>query len=443
MPPIAIWSSAPVTLSGMTTPWHTSEDCLYLNMWVPPESTLPASGKWPVYVWIHGSNGDILQTRYLGDELAKKGILYILPARRQGVFAGLALAELSAETENKGYSGNFDLLDEIFALQWVHDNIAKFGGDPDNVTLSGQSGGSRSSARLQASPLAKGLFKRILAQSHTPFTNGTKPRTPTSLADAEGRGAAWMAKFGTVAGTSAAATVAELRGRSTAEILLVSGAPGALAGGICLALPDSEEDIFLAGKQNDVPIYIGSDYDEGNTSPITGVTDLATYNTALSTKFGADASAIFNFYPAFNNADAVTQAKRLNADYTEGIQELAWARLQKMKGKSPVYMWSFRRANSVGEVRHGWENPYWHGKLTAAYANNTYPYTTAADYQLSERMMDSLVSYCRTGNPNTAYVTVPEYRPSDEKWVAFDAGAIAVVPIPASVGYFLDNLGKW
>ncbi len=432
-----------MTLSGRTTTWPTSEDCLYLNMWVPPENTLPASGKWPVYVWLHGSNGDILQTRYMGDELAKKGILYVIPARRQGVFAGLALAELSAEAENKGSSGSYDILDQIAALRWVQDNIAKFGGDPNNVTLGGQSGGSRSSVRLQASPLANGLFKRIHAQSHTPFINGTKPRTPKSLAALEADGAAWMAKFGTIAGTTLAGSPADLRSKTTAEILLVSGAPGALAGGVSMALPDSEENIFLAGKQNDVPIYIGSDYDEGNTSPLTGVTDLATYKTKLAAKFGTDYDTVFNFYPAFNNADAVKQAKRLNADYSEGIQELAWARLQKMKGKSPVYMWSFRRINSTGECRHGWENPYWKGKLEAPYADNTYPYTLTVDYELSERMMDSLVSYCRTGNPNTAYVTVPEYKQSDEKWVAFDAGAIAVVPIPPAVGYFLDNLGKW
>jgi para-nitrobenzyl esterase len=432
-PPAAITSLNPVTLSGTTTPWKTSEDCLYLNMWVPPE-TIASAGSLPVMVWMHGGGGNISETRYMGDELAKKGIIYILAARRQGIFSTLALSSLSAETENKGSSGNLDMLDMIAALKWVQDNIAKFGGDPNNVTLSGQSMGSQSVSKLQACPLTKGLFKRVFGQSGSTIS-GTKANTGVTLATAEANGAAWMAKFGT--GT----TVADLRAKTTAEILAVSGS---LSAGFDYILPDTPQNLFLAGKQQDVPMYIGFCRDEATMPAFTGVTDLASYNSKLSTKFGADATAVFNLYPAFSNADAVTQSVRLNNEYDKGKIMVAWASAQKMTGKSPVYMFLFFRGNSSGTgAAHGRDVNYWTGKLTAAYGDNTFPYTTTADYELSSRMMDSLVSWCKTGNPNTAEVSVPEFNAADEKVAGFDERTIATVPIYKGVDWFVANSNKY
>jgi para-nitrobenzyl esterase len=449
LPPVAIFSSAAVTLAGMTTPWTTSEDALYLNMWVPPEAKASA-GKLPVVVWMHGNNGDASQTRYGGEQLAKKGVILVLPQRRQGVFGGLALSELSAEKENNGASGNFDMLDMIQSLKWVRDNIAKFGGDPDNVTLAGQSMGSIFASKLQASPLAKGLFKRIFAESGTNF-NGTGTSTSaTPLASIEATGANLLAKFGTVTGTTAASNVAALRAKSTAEILLVGTGMFSNATNDYV-MPDIPQNLFLAGKQNDVPIYVGWCRDESIfgalssvMNPADVVTNLATYKTKLSAKFGTDADTVFNLYPAFNDKDAVSQALRLNNDYEFGKQMVSWARLQKTKGTSPAYLFTFYRGNSTGEgAKHGRDVNYWFGNLTAAYGDNSYPYTTAADYELSERMMDSLVSWATTGNPSTPEVKVPEYNQNDQKVVGFDVGGISSVPISAGIDWFIKNAAKY
>lgn len=437
-----VYRTAPVSLAGQTTAWPTSEDCLYLNAWVPPEASLPASGKWPVLVWMHGANGNNSEARYPGEQLAKKNIIVVTPQRRQaGILSNLALSALSAETENKGSSGNLDMLDMIAALQWVHDNIAKFGGDPDNVTLGGLSQGSVNTARLQASPLTKGLFKRVFAQSGS-FLNGTSSDTGTTLSAAQAVGAAWMAKFGTVTGTTAAASVADLRAKATSELFLVSGS--SLSGGMDYVLPDTVNNLFLAGKQNDVPMYIGYCNDETVSRALSGVTDLATYNTALTGKFGTDAANVFNLYPAFNDTDAVSQALRVNNDYEFGKQMVSWARLQKAKGASTVYMYRFYRGNSVGAgARHGNDVNYWAGNLTAPYSDNTLPYATPADYELSERMMESLVSWVSMGNPSTASVKVPEYNRNDQQVIGFDVNAIAQVPIYKGVDWFIDNASKY
>lgn len=437
LPPGAIYSTATVTLNGTNTVLPTSEDCLYLNMWVPPEAKAKAGGL-PVLVWMHGSNGNVSQPRYTSPELAKKGIIYINIARRQGVFANLALAELSAEAENKGSSGNFYMLDMIAGLKWVRDNIAKFGGDPDNVTLSGQSQGSIYTAKLQASPLSKGLYKRIFAESGAPIAGSTKTTIP-SLAEMETVGAAWMAKFGTVSGTTAASRVADLRAKTTAEILAVSGS---FSSGLDYILPDTVQNIFLDGKQNDVPMYIGYTRDEGGAT-IAGVTNLATYKSALLAKFGTDYDKVFSLYPAFNDTDALTQALRLNNETAFGLQMPSWARLQKMTGKSPVYLYRFDRANSSGLVKHGGDVPYWRGMLATAYGDNSLPYQTAGDYDLTNKMMDSLVAWCTNGNPSTADVKVPEFNPNDEKFVCFDVNTITSMPVSQGVDWFFDNVKKY
>jgi carboxylesterase type B len=190
-------------------------------------------------------------------------------------------------------------------------------------------------------------------------------------------------------------------------------------------------------------MYIGWTRDDTSEAIITGVTDLATYNAALKAKFGTDASAVFNLYPAFNDRDAVTQASRLINEHDKGKYMVSWARLQKMKGKSRVYVYRFDRPDSSGLAYHTNDVAYWFGNMGAIYGTRYYPFQTAADYELTDRMQDSLASWCKTGNPNTAYVTVPEYNPNDEKLVAFDANAIAAVPISAGLKWFINNASKY
>jgi para-nitrobenzyl esterase len=445
-PPAAIYSAAPVTLNGMTTPWTTGEDALYLNMWVPKEATASAGGL-PVMVCLHGNNNNASQSRYAGAELAKKGIIVIRPQFRQGIFAFLPLAGLSAETENKGSSGKFSVLDIIAALQWVKDNIAKFGGNPNNVTLGYQSVGAYSILKLQTCPLAKGLFHKIFTETGgLNSVNKYSAETVVPLSVPEAAGAAWMAKFGTAAypGTTAATSVADLRAKKPAELFIVPTTTDMTSGiGVDYIYSESVTSVFQAGKQHDVPMYIGNCREESFNAAISGVTNLATYKAALSAKYGTEANTVFNYYPAFNDADAVKMALRLNSDY-EWKCNVEWARLQKAKGKSPVYLYLFFRGHTAtAGATHGSAVSYWFGNLTSAYGDNTYPYTTPADYELTDRMMDSLAAFCTTGNPSTAKVTVPEYNLNDERNVGFDVGAISTMQIEPGVDWVIKNSGKY
>ncbi len=158
-----------------------SEDCLYLNVWTPASS---ASERLPVMVWIYGGGGvqgSGSEQFYAGDGLAKKGVVVVTFNYRVNVFGWMAHPELTKESPHHS-SGNYGALDQIAALQWVQRNIAAFGGDPAKVMIFGQSGGSRSVNWLQASPLAKGLFRAAAGESHTVFG----PMTDLKQAEAEG-----------------------------------------------------------------------------------------------------------------------------------------------------------------------------------------------------------------------------------------------------------------
>src|SRR5687768_5098611 len=143
----------------------TSEDCLYLNIWAPPQAA--GASSMPVVVWIYGGGftiGSASMANYSGEQLAAKGVVYVAIAYRVGALGFLAHADLSAESPQR-VSGNYGFLDQIAALQWIQRNIARFGGDPGSVTIMGQSAGSASVSVLQASPLSRGLFHRAVGMS--------------------------------------------------------------------------------------------------------------------------------------------------------------------------------------------------------------------------------------------------------------------------------------
>lgn len=144
--------------------YEISEDCLFLNVWTPAKS---AKERHPVLFWIHGggnNEGSSAVPVYDGEGLAKQGLVVVVINYRLGVLGWMSHPELTAESPQHA-SGNYGLLDQIAALKWVHDYIAGFGGDPGNVTVAGQSAGAGAVHNLTASPLAKGLFHRAVAQS--------------------------------------------------------------------------------------------------------------------------------------------------------------------------------------------------------------------------------------------------------------------------------------
>jgi para-nitrobenzyl esterase len=231
-----------------------SEDCLYLNIWTAAKT---ANEKRPVFVFLHGggfTEGSGSVPVYDGEGLAKKGLVTVTINYRLGAFGFLSHPELTKESGHNA-SGNYGLLDQVAALQWIRDNIAAFGGDPSRVTVAGQSAGSMGVHALVASPLAKGLFHRAIAESGG-STLGSSSR---NLADAEQDGV----RFATSKG---AGSLAALRAMTAEQIAApVQGVRfGPIVDGYFLPAPIDE--IVAQGKQNDVPILTGANADEGRIS---------------------------------------------------------------------------------------------------------------------------------------------------------------------------------
>src|ERR1700683_3764780 len=241
-------------------PVPTSEDCLYLNVWTPAKSS---RDRLAVMVWIYGGGftaGATSIPQYNGANLAKKGVVLVSVGYRLGPFGFLAHPELSAE--NHGHSGNYGLLDQIAGLRWVKRNIAAFGGDPNRVTIFGESAGGIAVSMLAASPLAKGLFTGAISESGGNFgpekhasEGGTNM---VSLATAEKNGTAYFSKLGV-------ASIADGRKKSAEEILKNSNS--ALGGAWPIfdgyVLLGDQYKLYAAGKYNDTPVLIGSNADEG------------------------------------------------------------------------------------------------------------------------------------------------------------------------------------
>jgi para-nitrobenzyl esterase len=237
-----------VSMPGESPP-STSEDCLYLNIWAPaarPDARLP------VIVWIYGggfTNGSASMPLYWGDAFARKGVILVTIGYRVGPLGFLAHPDLSRESGH-GASGNYGLMDQIAALQWVQRNISKLGGDPQRVTIAGQSAGSMSVSILMASPAARGLFQRAIGESGGFFE-------PVALAPgyrldkAERDGVAYALSLG-------ADSIEALR-KLPAETLL-KGKAGSVSHPVIepVILPEAPSEAFAAGRQNDTPLLIGS-----------------------------------------------------------------------------------------------------------------------------------------------------------------------------------------
>src|SRR5476651_774918 len=235
-----------------------SEDCLYLNVWTPPNA---ANAKLPVLVYFYGGGftaGDGSEYRYDGEALAKRGIITITVNYRLGIFGFLAHPELTKESPHHS-SGNYGLMDQHAALLWVQKNIAAFGGDPDKVTIGGESAGSMSVCGQVASPLSKGLFAGAIAESGS-FLGNLSPQ-PLSTAEQTG------IKFATSVGV---ASLADLR-KIPADKLLEQSANARSTYTIDgYFLPESTQAIFAAGKQMHVPLLAGWNSAESNDQAILG-----------------------------------------------------------------------------------------------------------------------------------------------------------------------------
>lgn len=361
-----------------------SEDCLYLNVWTGAKSP---TEKRPVLVYIYGGgfvSGGAGVPIYDGEAMAKKGIIFITINYRVGIFGFFAHPELTKESPHHA-SGNYGLMDQLAALKWVKQNIVDFGGDPDKVTIAGQSAGSMSANCLVASPLGKGLFNGAIAESGASFI---APRGYGSLQDAEASGVK-------LAGTLGANSIADLRSKPASE-LVGNGQSRPVVDGY--VLPESIADIFAAHQQNDVPVLTGWNEDDAFVGPPKNAAD---YKKTIEDQYKNEAAEVLKLYPGSTDAEAATSQTRMNRDQIFGTQNYTWANVQSGQGKSKIYVYRFTRRlpATTDFAKYG---AFHTGEVAYAYDNLKFlnrPWQ-AVDQQLANTMSSYWVNFVKTGNPN-------------------------------------------
>jgi para-nitrobenzyl esterase len=372
-----------------------SEDCLYLNVWAP------ASGSHlPVLVYFYGGGfvcGDGSEYRYDGESMAKRGVVAITVNYRLGVFGFLSHPDLTKESVHHA-SGNYGLLDQHAALEWVQQNIAAFGGDPGRVTIAGESAGSISVCAQMASPLSKGLFQGAIGESGG-LTGNIKP---VMLDTAERYGAAFAARLGNK-------SITDLRAMS-ANDLLQATAKGARFATVIdgYFLPEAPDEIYSAGNQMKVSLLAGWNSAELPFGVIVGaVPTVEGYDAAVRKLYGDNADEVLSLYKA-TTAEEVKQAGTdLATDRFIAYSTWKWIDRATATGGKPVYRYLYAhprppaagmsgaQAPALG-AGHSWEIEYALGNL---HTNTVYAWT-ADDDKVSAMMEAYFANFIKTGDPN-------------------------------------------
>jgi para-nitrobenzyl esterase len=369
-----------------------SEDCLYLNVWTAARS----GERRPVLVYVYGGgfssgSGDV--PVYDGAPLAEKGLVVVNMNYRVGALGFLAHPELTAES---GESGNYGLLDQVAALHWVRDNIAAFGGDPQRITVAGQSAGAMSVYLLTASPLAKGLFQRAVIESGpgglATMGVATGSGVARARADAEADGVKYASTLG-------AKNLAELRRLPASKF--VGGGGGVRFGPVVDGrfLTENPAETFAAGRQNDVPTITGLNADEGSASPTYGKATAEQFKQQIAQRYGDRASKFLAAYPAATDEDARGAAVEISRDAgVAGVSRLLAERAAT--AHTPAFAYYFDRAIPWPErpefkAFHTSEVPYVFGTLDKLKR----PWTEV-DRRLSQTMMSYWTNFATTGDPN-------------------------------------------
>ena len=382
----------PYTAEFVETP-AVSEDCLYLNVWTSADR----ARRKPVLVWIHGGaflGGSGAIPIYNGRNLASRGIVVVTINYRVGPFGFLALPQLSAESA-RASSGNYGVLDLIAALQWVHSNIAQFGGDPAAVTIAGQSAGAVAVNDLMACPAAKGLFVRAIAESGSGLGVRASP-----LEEAEKTGAAFVKRLGTTDLAALRAMPAEqIQGAVELPIGRGSSRPRELPfhpvldGVVLVADPENPR----APVPGPVPLLTGYNADEAlalheESTP-------ATFEKAVRDRYGSSAERLLALYPHLNGTDANASTGELARDrYMTSL--LLWATTRTRASGERIYAYLFDhpvptpKPPSWGTF-HTAEVPYVFGTLDAQIR----PYTDA-DREVAAQMSGYWLNFIERGDPN-------------------------------------------
>ena len=376
-----------------------SEDCLFLNLWRPPQASNA-----PVMVWVHGGSlrtGNPANGLNEGSALARKGVVVVTLNYRLNVLGYLAHPQLSEESAH-GSSGNYGLLDQIEALRWVRENIAAFGGDPGNVTLFGESAGALSVIELMTSPLARGLFHKAIVQSGYLVSNPELKRPRFGLPSAEAIGE-WLAR------ELGAADLAALRAMDAPSLVERAAEAGfdpqaTIDGWV---LPQQILECFDRGGQAAVPMIVG--FNEGEIRSLRPVfvpplpASAAEYESLVRSIYADLAPAYLARYPAADIEDSALTAAR-DAFYGWSAERLA--RDQTRLGL-PAHLYYFTHRypaqEALGlEAFHASELPYEFGRIGTPDGWPQLwprPPDEARERALSEALMSYFTSFARDGVP--------------------------------------------
>jgi len=439
-----------------------SEDCLFLNVWSGAAS---ATEKRPVFVWIYGggfSGGAGSSPQFDGEGLASKGLVVVTFNYRLGALGFLATPELSKESGHNA-SGNYGVLDQIAALQWVHENIAAFGGDPGRVTIAGQSAGAGSVGFLADSPLAKGLFHRGIAESHARYPRDPELRYLSTswrpLKSAENAGVRFAQAHG-------AHSLKELRATPWQQLIVGgnvydedvdtgSSAKPPLFRPVVdgWVIPLNYSETHARGLQNDVPFIAGNNLDESGAVPETAFAHLREqtnthrvgagsphpnvtleeFLSAAKRKFGPLSGEFLKLYPASTDQEAALANNAAVRDNSR-VSTFLWATEWKRSAKSPVflYFWTHRPPGPDHDTRgayHGSEISYVFNNLDA-----DRPWTPE-DRRIADTMASLWANFAANGSPNGK--GVPGWQPFDpESPVVMELGdRFGTMPIADSARF--------
>lgn len=392
-----------------------SEDCLYLNIWTPAKSM---DEKLPVLIYFNGGGlvaGSGSEPRYAGMSMARKGIISVSANYREGIFGFFAHPELSAETSYKG-SGNYGFMDQAAAIKWVKENIAAFGGDPERITIAGESAGSMSVSALMASPLCKGLFAQAIGSSGSVLRNGNLK----TLKEAEKAGKEKAEQLG-------CKSIKEMRAIPAEELMnraAEAGLPGYNVDGYFFTKQPAET--YANGEQCKVPLLVGGNsYEMPAAAVLQGkAPTIENVRIILTGIYGKNADKVMQMYGFNTDADVNGSAGiQLASDQFIGFSTWKWGYMHAKTGGCPVYRYNYCHprpamrvkgkvaglAGGVIDKKDGEaEQPIAPGAVHSAdieYAMGTLPTNRVYDWQPEDFIMSDVFSsyyanFIKTGNPN-------------------------------------------